>query len=586
MLRNARLQSGYRFFAVLLTLLMAACGGGSDDGTVVANPPGGGNTGGGGTGGGGGGGNTPPPSYSIIDSPDIAQRFLSTATFGGTTAEINALVGRDAAEWLAEEFAKPAVTYTDRVLPSIDRFTDQPFQARAARPVHSDLFWQAAIEGDDQLRHRALFALSQIVVAGQSVRPNHAHKHGFYMDAIYTNAFGNYKDLLTDVTYTPSMADYLTYRGSRRADANGRLPDENYAREILQLFSIGLIELNMDGSPRLVNGEQVETYDNDDIVNLSRVFTGFDFDRTQNPEWMMWSVPLAYFDNRHSPEAKNFLNVSIPANTDGPTSVSLAIDGIFAHQNVAPFVSRQLIQRFTMSAPPPEYIERVATAFENGRFEAANGRVFGTGTRGDLEATIAAVLLDQLMFEDTVDGKLREPVLRFLHVVRALEMAPVDIPAETRLRDSSDTGTSLGQHPFRPPSVFNFYRPGYIAPNTVSGQQGLTAPELQIVNGASSIGYVNFVGDYIFNRTPDGGSDAFTPNYDPLTAIADDPATLVQAVNDLLTGGRLTQSEFDDIEQAITAMPFRTTNIDNDRLKRAQLAVFLVANSGTFAVVQ
>ncbi|MEL7296335.1 MAG: DUF1800 family protein [Pseudomonadota bacterium] len=586
MLRTQFLQSGGRYLAVVLALVLAACGGGTDDGTVSAAPPGGGNTGGGG--GGGGGSNPPPPavSYSLIESADIAQRFLSTATFGGTTAEIDALIGRDAADWLADEFAKTAVEYTDRVLPAITQRTNEPFNARATRPVHSDLFWQAAIEGNDQLRQRALFALTQIVVAGQSVRPNHAHKHGFYMDAIYRNAFGNYKDILTDVTYTPSMADYLTYRGSRRADARGRLPDENYAREILQLFSIGLIELNMDGSPRLVNGETVETYDNDDIVNLSRVFTGFDFDRTQNPEWMMWAVPLAYFNNRHSPEEKNFLNVSIPANTDGPTSVELAIDGIFAHPNVAPFVSRQLIQRFTMSAPPPEYIERVATAFEAGRFEADNGREFGTGTRGDMQATIAAVLLDPLMFEDTVNGKLREPILKFLHVVRALEMAPVDVPAETRLRNTADTGVSLGQHPFRPPSVFNFYRPGYIAPNTVSGQQGLTAPELQIVNGASSIGYVNFVGDYIFNRTPDGGSDAFTPNYDALTAIADDPAALVQAVNDLLTGGRLTQSEFDDFEQTVTAMPFRTTNIDNDRLRRAQLAVFLVANSGTFAVVQ
>lgn len=560
----------------MLTILLSACGGGgSDDGTI--SPP---NTG------------TPPPttppavSYSLIEDEAQAQRFLSTATFGADAAEIAAMVGTDAADWLADEFAKPAVEYTPRVIPLVTERLDEPFNARATRPYHSDFFWEATITADDQLRQRALFAWSQIVVVGE-INSNRVHQHATYMDSLYLNAFGNYRDLIDDITYTATMGDYLTYRGSQRANANtGRLPDENYAREILQLFSIGLIELNMDGTPALVNGETVETYDNDDIVNLSRVFTGMNFDRTPDPEWLMWTVPMAHFANRHSPETKNFLDVSIPENTDGPTSIDLALDGIFAHDNVPPFIARQLIQRFTMSSPPPAYVERVATAFATGSYEADNGRMFGNGQRGDLQATLAAVLLDESMFQDDVAGKLREPVLRFIHLVRAMDMANINATAENRLRNTASSGTSLGQHPFRPPSVFNFYRPGYLAPNSESGGLGLTAPELQIVNGASSIGYINFVGDYIFDRTPNGGGDSFAPDYAPFDALADDPDALVRYVDDLLTGGRLPSAEFDEMVSIINDMPLRANAMDSDLRKRSQTALYLLATSPTFAVVQ
>ena len=564
--------------AALGMLTLAACGGGGgDDGAIVppatgtpppTQPP------------------APDPSYSIIADEASAQRFLSVATFGGTRDEIAALVGRDAADWLADEFAKPASPYTEQVLPFVTFDTDQTFNARADRPHHSDLFWEAMIGADDQLRQRMLFALSQIIVVSE-VNLRQVHRHATYMDALYENAFGNYRDVLYDVTYTPTMSDYLTYRGSRKADANtGRLPDENYAREILQLFSIGLVELNPDGTPRLVGGESVETFDNDDIVNLSRVFTGMQFDLSRDPEWLTWTVPLVHNANAHSPESKVFLGVNIPENTDGATSVTRAIDGIFAHPNVAPFISRQLIQRFTLSSPPPAYVARVASAFETGSYTADNGRAFGTGVRGDLQATLAAVLLDETLFGAATDGKLREPVLRFAHLVRALEMSNIDAAVENRLRDASATGVSLGQHPFRPPSVFNFYRPGYVAPNTESGAAGMTAPELQIVNGATSVGYINFVGDYIFDRTPSGGNESFTPNYAPFDALADDPAGLVRFTDDLLTGGRLPTADFDEMVAVIDSMPLRSESLDADRRKRAQVAIYLIAASSAFAVVQ
>ncbi|MEM9321612.1 MAG: DUF1800 family protein [Pseudomonadota bacterium] len=559
--------------AACITLVLG-CGGGGGDDEAVTPPPGSGNP-----------PSNPPVSYSLIESEASAQRFLSTTTFGGTHADIDALVGRDAAEWLADEFAKPAVAYTPRVRPLLTQNLTSFGQSRADRNHHSDFFWEAAIGADDQLRQRALFALSQIVVVGQTTN-NHPHRYAPYMDALYLNAFGNYRDILQDITYTPAMGRYLTYENNRKADPNtGRLPDENYAREILQLFSIGLLELNMDGTPELQGGETIETYDNDDIVNLARVFTGLRFQRDLGPDG--WIEPLLMFENFHSEAEKAFLDTMIPAGTTGDVTISLALDGIFAHDNVAPFIGRQLIQRFTMSSPPPEYVERVATAFESGSFEAGNGRQFGTGQRGDMQATLAAVLLDPLMFEDTVAGKLREPVLRFVHLVRGMETTNIAAANENRLRNTSDSGTSLGQHPFRPPSVFNFYRPGYVAPNTVSGDQGMTAPELQIVNGASSIGYLNFMTDYVYDRSSNGGTDSFAPNYDPWLSLVDDSAALVDDLDLLFTGGRLPVGERSDIVALIDQMPLRTgNNLANDQLRRVQTAILLVTTSPTFAVVQ
>ena len=240
-----------------------------------------------------------------------------------------------------------------------------------------------------------------------------------------------------------------------------------------------------------------------------------------------------------------------------------------------------------MSNPPPEYVERVANAFAAGSYEADNGRQFGTGQRGDMQATLAAVLLDPLMFADTVDGKLREPVLRFVHLARGMETTNISVANENRLRNTTDSGTSLGQHPFRPPSVFNFYRPGYVAPNTASGDQGMTAPELQIVNGASSIGYLNFMTDYVYDRSFNGGTDSFAPNYDPWLALVDDSAALVEDLDLLFTGGRLPASERSDIVTLIDQMPLRSgNNLANDQLRRVQTAILLVTTSPTFAVVQ
>lgn len=530
---------------------------------------------------------TPPPSdsYSVINSERMAQRFLATATFGGTQEEIEELVGRDAADWLAEQFNEVATSYVDRVTPLVTIEVDRFFAARADDNYHENLFWEEAITANDQLRQRALFALSQIVVLrGQG---KFVQRYSPYMDNLYLNAFGNYRDLLQDITYTAAMGDYLTYEGNRKADPNtGRLPDENYAREILQLFSIGLIELNQDGTPKTLNDETIDTFNNDDIVNLARVFTGLRYDRDLGSV-LGWTEPMRMQENWHSEAEKDFLDTVIPAGTDGNTSISLALDGIFAHDNVPPFLARQLIQRFTMSNPSPQYVERVANAFANGLFEAGNGLVFGTGQRGDLKATIAAVLLDPLMFRRTVPGKLREPVLRFVHMVRGLETGNIVVANEVELNNTDDAGTSLGQQAFRSPSVFNFYRPGYVAPNTESGVFGYTAPELQTVNGATSIGYINFMSEFVLDRSRNNDTGTFTPNYDPFLALVDDTSELLAYTDKLFTGGRLPAEDMQDYMDIVDAMPMRTgDNQDYDLLRRVQVAILLVTTSPTFAVLQ
>ncbi|MEM9172074.1 MAG: DUF1800 family protein [Pseudomonadota bacterium] len=565
--------------ATLLSGMLAECGGsGGDDATLTPGtgtpppttpPP-----------------TTPPPTVSnLIEDAAMAQRFLSTATFGGTQAEIDALVGRDAAEWLAEQFNESSESYGDRIWANVTVEPDVFFSARLPSFYSNDhpssLFWREAIGGNDQLRQRMLFALSQIIVVSENnFGRDRSHRFAYYMDNLYLNAFGNYRDILEDITYTPIMGDWLTYVNNRKADpATGRLPDENYAREILQLFSIGLLELNTDGTPRLQNGQTIDTYDNDDIVNLARVFTGLVYDRSAGGQG--WLRPMIFNDRQHSEAEKRFLTTVIPENTSGPDSIRLAIDGIFAHPNVAPFISRQLIQRFTMSSPPPAYVERVATAFESGSYTAVNGREFGSGQRGDMRATIAAMLLDELMFAETVAGKIKEPVLRFAHAMRALEIQDVVPGNENDLRDTSNT---LGQNPFRPASVFNFYRPGYVAPNTTSGAQDLTAPELQIVNSTSVIGFLNFMVDYVFDRTPNGGTGSFAVDYSRWSGIADDPTALVTALDNLFTGGRLPDEAFNDYVDIIDQMPLRAGQA-NDPIKRIQTAIVLVTTSTTFATV-
>jgi uncharacterized protein (DUF1800 family) len=519
-------------------------------------------------------------SFTKIRNKRDSTLFLSRATFGGTKAQVNNLRGTDAVDFLRSEFAKPASLTLPKVL-AVPRNENGNLPGSAA----SDVYWDQIITADDQLRQRMAFALSQIVVYSD-IAVADSSQRAYYQDILIRNAFGNYRDLLQDVTYSPAMANWLTYLRNQKGDPRtGRMPDENYAREVLQLFSIGLFEMYPDGSPRLdAQGKEIPTYDNDDIVGLARVFTGLSYD--VGPGSSFWDNseeanrrPLKMFPDRHSELEKTFLGTTIPAGTDGDESIDRALDTIFDHPNLAPFLARQLIQRFTESNPDPSYIRRVAQAFERGTYTTNTGERFGSTGRGDLEATLAAILLDESLYLDRADepqtvtrGKVREPILRFTHWARAFNVNNVVSSNEARLTMTVDPVNALGQHPIRSPSVFNFYRPGYIAPGTLTGDRNMTAPEFQIVNESTAIGYLNFMSDFTFDRTPqrDAALQSFLPDYTDELALVDDPKQLVRHLDILLTGQRMPSREINEIVRILLDMPISEGSPEDAAADRLQ----------------
>ena len=342
----------------------------------------------------------------------------------------------------------------------------------------------------------------------------------------------------------------------------------------------------MDGTPKAASGGgTIDTFDNEDIEGLAKVFTGYvlagssfrwrdRFDDT-------WERSMMMHEDNHSALEKQFLGTTIPANTQGEATIDQALDTIFAHPNLAPFISRQLIQRFTASDPRPAYVERVATAFETGRFVADTGDTFGIGQRGDLSATIAAILLDPSQHDDESDnreGKVREPVLNFVQAARNYKSAAPNLVQAnwSVFVNTSDISNQLGQSPLRSPSVFNFYRPGYVAPGTASGEAGLTAPELQIVNEASAVGYLNFMFDFISRET---GDFTVIPDFSDEVALADTPNAMLDRIDLELTGGALTDQTREAILDTVNALPIRENNNDRDRLSRVRLAVMMTVAS-------
>ena len=560
--------------------LAAGCGGGSSSPPPASSPP--------------PSGGTPPPPPPPVNSAtqmsskgDVAE-FLSRASFGSNSDDQDSLTDTDAADWLKAQMEIEPTLY----LPPLR--TRHENGEEIEHWENTNAIWKGLISGEDELRQRMVFALSQIIVVSDNgVSDPLSMVH--YMDILSENAFGNYRDLLQDVTYSPAMAKYLTYLRNKKGDPErGRLPDENYARELLQLFTIGLVELNMDGTPKTgSDGQPIEIYTNDDIVGLARVFTGLSY---KGPYF--WDAdadgkysPLQVFPDKHSELEKTFLGTTIPAGTDGDASISDALDHIFDHPNLAPFVSRQLIQRFTASHPKPDYVERVANAFETGRFDSENGTAFGTGQRGDLAATLAAILLDPSLYDDTPpgsqDGKIREPVLRFVHWAKAFNVADPDPSNEWWLL-SSGSSTRLSQQPFSSPSVFNFYRPGYIAPGSETGSQNLTSPEFQIVHEGSSVGYANYMSWFVRDHSPtrDDNRNTFIPDYSDEIALADTPSDLADHLNELLLAGRMSDTSRDRMISVLNEIPIseNAEEAEENRLSRVHVAVTMAVTDPAFTI--
>jgi uncharacterized protein (DUF1800 family) len=513
-----------------------------------------------------------------------AARFLSQATMGISRSQIGVLQKLGYAAWLRQQFAIPLQeTRYNWMATRNDPDTGKPFTHPDFK-FNQDGFdaaaWRKLLSGPDSLRQRVVLALSEIMVV--SIDGLDAYWPQFraaaYLDLLETHAFGNYRNLLQAISTNPAMGQYLTFLGNQKFDpATGANPDENYAREILQLFTIGLRELNIDGTPKLVNGATVETYKQTDISQLARVFTGWEWDAPSIDDSIQPTFairPMKQVAEQHETGASTFLGGTVPAGLNGADSLTKALDIIFANPNVAPFVSRQLIQRLVTSNPTPAYVARVATVFNNN----------GGGVKGDMKAVISAILLDNearnsANLTNPRFGKIREPILRFTAWARAFNVTSANGTWDPGWVRSADWG--LGQAPLHAPSVFNFFRPGYVPPNSAVATAGLVAPELQLTNETSVIGFINFMQNKVytystFATTADKDKN-LSVDYSRLKQLAPDPAALVSEVNLLLTANQLSTASLNTIGNAIADI---TNNMNN----RVYAAVLLVLASPEFIV--
>ncbi len=510
-----------------------------------------------------------------------ASRFLAQATFGPRMADIDALSTSTPDAWLNQQFVKPQT----RHLPNtVAYLATLPADMQNGQTAFNWSMWKNFATGDDQLRQRIAFALSEIFVISLQSNLAFAYPRGpaNYLDMLGEKAFGNYRDLLEAVTYNPMMGRYLAGLGSAKENTTpGSVPDENYAREVMQLFTIGLYQLNMDGSPRLdALGKPIETYSNADVSGLAKVITGLSWSGPDTSNTRFYGgnkdpdreiKPMQAYDQFHSISEKKFLGKTIPAQTVATTTadVRIALDTLFNHPNVGPFIGKQLIQKLVTSNPTPAYVTRVASAFNDN----------GAGVRGDLQAVIKAVLLDAEARDNTLvtakSGKLREPVVRVVQWMRAFNVRSND--GRFLLSTTSDPATQLSQSPMRSPSVFNFFRPGFIPPNSKSGAIGLVAPEAQITSETSVAGYLNYMRTNISSGmgTSTGGVRDIQPDYSAEIALATDPDRLVDRVNLLLTAGRLSTTVRNQIRDAVAGVAIGSSNPDADKKNRVYLAIYL-----------
>lgn len=556
-----------RYWTALLAslMLLTACGGGGGNGgaSPPAPPP------------------PPPPPPTSAELAD-ASRFASKATFGMAYGDIDALARESRDAWLDRQFALPVSDHASIVTDLVQRRDAGEFAAYEVDIEFLILFrrlawWHRAVTGQDALRQRVAFALSQIFVVSDNVDDLIINPYALsdYYDTLLNGSFGNFRDLLRDVTLHPAMGIYLSHVNNRRSDpANNIFPDENYAREVMQLFSIGLFELNIDGTNRLdPNSQPIPTYSNVEIREFAKIFTGLSFGGTNaffgNPVPDFLS-PMQMFDAEHEPGTKTLLNGTVvAAGQSGLQDIDAAIDNLFNHPNVGPFIGRQLIQRLVTSNPTPAYVERVARAF--------NGDA--TGVRGDMRAVLRAVLLDPEANAPAGSlsefGKLREPVVRYASLLRQFGATSSD-------GFIANTGyfiQELGkQHPLSAPSVFNFYLPAH-SPAGEIANANLVAPEFQITTSNSIVGLSNLIDFIVLADFVTDAPEPFAPvslTYDDYVAIGGNIDALVDRLDIVLTAGTLDPLT----RQAMVAI---LGDIDDINI-RVRIALYLFLVSPDFAV--
>jgi uncharacterized protein (DUF1800 family) len=542
------------------------------------------------------------PIHPSVDGegmmPDLysASRFLQQATLGSDYELIDSVANHGITQWIDDQIAIPP----SYLKPYFDALMTERGDSAAFHGEEFSLdddpnrlwrfsWWQTMMTSEDLLRHRIALALSEIIVISEnSGFGNDAHAMVVFYDLLLQHAFGNYRDLLYDVTRNHTMGEYLSHWRNPKSDPSiNRFPDENYAREVQQLFSIGLYQLNQDGS-RIedMNGEWIPTYSNYEIKEFSKVFTGFGTGGVNDNFWWWrknnYVNPMKIFEDYHEPGVKYLHNDSIPNGQSGLDDVGDAIDNIFNHPNVGPFIGRLLIQRLVKSNPTPEYIFRVAGIFNDN----------GLGVRGDMEAVIKAILLDEeardcSWMEDETNGKLREPIVRYTHFLKAFNAFS---PAGKYHITGYSYLDATHQIPLASPSVFNFYLPDF-QPKGVIGDADLVAPEFQIFDATTSIGFINEVHQWTrwthglfdpasiygsWNNYPDTWHGEVDLTDEMSLVASDDLAGLLDRLDLILCYGKLSNTSRSAFLTSLQEMKNIAWISDEDTLDAA-LYLFLIS---------
>ena len=574
------------FYASVLCVLLAACGGSGDGGSSPApveggaplppSPP-----------------DTSPPDTSPPDTPppevppetpppeeppsedepipmgqESAALFLMQSTFGPTQESIASVSELDRATWLDTQFTLPASLH----LPLLStKYAEEEMYSQH----WVETWWDRVVYSEDQLRQRVAFALSQIFVVSTKDDRLLVDPQGVanYYDVLVRNSFGNFRTLLEEVTLNPMMGMYLSMLGNERPDEERNIrPDENFAREVMQLFTIGLVELNLDGTVRQdAAGNAIPTYGQDEIEGFAHVFTGWHF--AGKSHWWEWHYdslsPMAAYEAFHDDNEKTLLNNTIlPAGQSAQEDLEQALDNLFNHPNVGPFISKQLIQRLVSSNPSPQYVARVAQVFNDN----------GDGIRGDLQATVRAILLDEeaVQLSARQTGKLRMPLLRLAHTMRAFSSSARDGGMGHEFVEYN-----LGLSPLGSPSVFNFYRPNYSLPGDIR-DSGLISPEFQLENEISVTRYINYMFYMAWFNNLRGDEivedNAGIVNFDELVALESDEE-IIDYFDLVLFAGQMN----DETRQALINAAAHWSQAELTWMKYANL-VYLATISPEFAV--
>ena len=565
--------AGHFLSCLTLSLLIASCGGGGSSTSTSApvpiaptGPP-----------------PPPPPPPGPTDAElKATSSFVSKATFGMPYEDIVSIAETGHEAWLDEQLAMTPTSHLE--------FADELVRRRDAgefKPADDGIlltitfwrgtWWNRAMTAPDQVQQRVAYALSQIfVVSDTDLLRDNPPALTSYMDVMLEGSTGNFRDLLRNVALHPAMGIYLSHVNNRKADPeNNIFPDENFAREVMQLFSIGLFELNEDAThKRDEEGKLIPTYTSEDIREYAKIFTGLSYSGP-NAWFGRWRPyfrePMQMFEHQHSPGPKHLLGgVVVPDGQTGMDDIEMAIDSLFNHPNVGPFIGRQLIQRMTTSNPSPEYIERVTRAF--------NGD--STGVRGDMKAVVRAILLDPEVTNPPIPnsfGKMREPVLRLTALARQFNAECED----GLFYNNGYTMNYYGQqHPLNAPSVFNFYSPFHSPAGTLA-ENNLVAPEFQITTATTVINMVNLMDLGVFQEdllfSP---SEPFKPtkiNIDEYVDMADDVDELIDRLDIVMTAGSLDEATRVRIKLGIES-------VGTSKLDRARHAIYLFAMSPNYVV--